>query len=109
MTCISTGYDVKIEELALTISDKSSVEPQAVRKVLEATFAFLGDRLSKEEKVELQGLGTFVRKESRKSNRQGKMLFKSWAATGAKSKKRKAGKGRKKARKKAVAEIGSSP
>ncbi|HEX4160460.1 MAG TPA: HU family DNA-binding protein [Rhizomicrobium sp.] len=100
---------MKIEELTLTISDNSGVEPQAVRKVLEATFSLLGERLSKEEKVELQGLGTFARKQARKSNKEGKTLFTSWTATGAKSKKRKAGKGRKKAGKKAGAEKGSSP
>jgi nucleoid DNA-binding protein len=109
VTCISTGYDVKIEELTLTISDKSGVEPQAVRNVLEVTFALLGERLSREETVELQGLGTFVRKKSKNSGKQGKTLFKSWTETGAKSKNRKAGKGRKKAKEKAGVEKGSSP
>jgi nucleoid DNA-binding protein len=101
---------VKIEELTLTVSDKSGVEPQAVQRVLEAAFALLGEELTKERKVELQGLGTFVRKQNRKSDKPGRTLFKSWSATGAKSKKRKAGKGRKKARKKMrKTEKGSSP
>ena len=91
---------MKIEELTLAISDESGVETQAVKKVLESVFALLSERLSKEEKVELQGLGTFVRKQSRKANKQGKTLFKSWSATGSENKKRKAAKGRKKAGKK---------
>lgn len=101
---------MKIEELTLTISDKTGVEPPAVQKVLEATFALLGERLGKEGKVDLRGLGTFVRKQSRKSDKREKTLFKSWSEKGAKGKKRAVTKSHKKTRRKTrKTKKGSSP
>ena len=86
------------------------MKPQAVQNVLEAAFALLGEELNKDKKVELQGLGIFVRKQNRKSKKQEKTLFKSWSAKGAKSKKREAANGGKKAKRKTrKTKKGSSP
>jgi nucleoid DNA-binding protein len=93
---------VKIEDLARTVSEKSGLEPLAVRNVLETAFALLAEELSKDDKVELRGLGTFVRKQSRKSGKGEKTLFRSWSAAGAKDKDRKERRPRK-ARKKTQA------
>jgi nucleoid DNA-binding protein len=91
---------VKIEDLTRAVSEQNGAEPGDVRKILDTAFSLLGAQLSKEEKVELQGFGTFVRRKSRKSEKQTRTLFRSWSATGEKGAKRKAAKARKKARKK---------
>ncbi|HEY3637430.1 MAG TPA: HU family DNA-binding protein [Rhizomicrobium sp.] len=83
---------MKLEEMTQTVSEKSGVERQDVRKVLETAFAMLGEELAKGEKVELQGLGTFVRKQNNKAGKKGKMVFKSWSAENAGIKKGNAGK-----------------
>lgn len=89
-----------LKELTLAVSGKSSVEPPIVQKVLETAFEILGAELAKNEKVEIQGLGTFVRRQSRKSGKEGKTLFRSWSAKRTKGNTRKAVNGRKKTKKK---------
>jgi nucleoid DNA-binding protein len=90
---------MKLAELTQAVNAQSSIEPQAVQKVLEAAFAILGEELTKAEKVEIQGLGTFVRKPSRKSGKEARTLFKSWVVAGTKTEQGRTGKGRKKAKK----------
>jgi nucleoid DNA-binding protein len=104
------GNDVKIDDLTQTVSDRSGVEPQAVKKILESAFAVLGEELAKEDKLELQGLGTFIRRQNRKPGARGRTLFKSWSVKSARIKKRKAGNAKKKAKRKTrKTEKGSSP
>jgi len=91
---------MKVGELAQIVSNRSGIEPQAVQKVLEAAFAVLGEALTKEEKVEFEGFGIFERRQNRKSDGNGKTLFRLWSATGTSGKRRKEGKDRRNAKKK---------
>jgi nucleoid DNA-binding protein len=74
--------DMDIEELARAVSKESSVERSTTLRVLEATFAIIGAELAKEQKVGIPGFGTIVRKLSRKSGKEGKILFTIGSAAG---------------------------
>ena len=92
---------MKIEELTEAVSAKCDVELLAIQKVLEASFVILAEELARGEKVEVQGLGTFVRKQGKAPGKKEKTLFKSWSATGArKGRASKNGKKRKKSTRK---------
>ncbi len=71
---------MKLKELAQTVSEKSGVDPQSATKVLHAAFGILSEQLGKDEKVRLQGLGSFVRKEGKQPGKAGRTVFKPWAA-----------------------------
>jgi len=91
---------MEIDELARIVSDRSGIEAAAAQKVLEALFATLGEELAKDEKVEVPGLGTFVRKRGKESGDKAKTLFRSWRGKTAGKRKGKTVRSFRKARKK---------
>jgi len=94
-TIFTKEKNVKINEFAESVSVKSGVDPQAAEKVLDAAFAMLSEQMAKGEKIELQGLGTFVRKEAKEPGKKARTIFKPWGAKAAGAKGAKGGKGKK--------------
>ncbi len=92
---------MKLDELAKAVSAKSGTDSQAAHKVLEATFAVLAEQLAKENKVALQGLGTFIRKEGKEPGKS-RTMFKAWSGKGKMSKEEKAAKKAKRQARKAA-------
>ena len=70
-----------MNEIAQAISAKTGVDVQSTQKVLVAAFAVLGEQLTKEEKVKLEGLGTFLRKAGKEPGKS-RTLFKAWSEKG---------------------------
>jgi hypothetical protein len=91
---------VKFEDLAQAVSARSGVDLQSTQKVLDAAFGALNEDLARKERIEFQGLGTFIQKQGRKTGTKGKTLFRSWSAARAGGEMGKEEKSKKKARKK---------
>jgi nucleoid DNA-binding protein len=65
-----------MKELVEAVSTKSNVEANVVKKVLTAAIAALQTDIAKEAKVKVQGLGTFVRRTSKKDPEKSRITFK---------------------------------
>ena len=65
-----------MKELIETVSTKSKTESQIVKRVLTSVMDTLKDSIEKEEKVKVQGFGTFMRKTSKKDPQQSRIVFK---------------------------------
>ncbi|HEX4080358.1 MAG TPA: hypothetical protein VHX61_15970 [Rhizomicrobium sp.] len=97
---------MKLEDLTQVVCDRSGVDLQAVQKVLDAAFGALNEEPTRKQRMELQGWGTFIRKQGGKTDKKGETLFRSWSATRAAGKKRARHKSKRNARK--MARTGSS-
>ena len=64
-----------MKELVEIVSIKSKVEQKLVRRVLTTAIDTLKDNISKEDKVRVQGLGTFVRRSSKKDPSKSLIMF----------------------------------
>lgn len=89
---------MKLNELVESVSATSGVDPQAAEKILDAAFAVLSEHMAKGEKVELQGLGTFIPREGKGPGKKARTVFKPWGAkaAGAEGAKAKGGQAKKK-------------
>ncbi len=58
---------MKLAELSEVLSAKTKVEAASVKKVLTAAFAVLSEQMNKEERTQVQGLGTFIKKAGKKT------------------------------------------
>jgi nucleoid DNA-binding protein len=65
-----------MKELIETVSTKSKVEEKLVKRVLTTAIDTLKHDISKEDKVKVQGLGTFVRRTSKKDPSKSRISFK---------------------------------
>ena len=65
-----------MKELIEIVSTKSKIEQRIVRRVLTTAIDALKDNILKENKVKVQGLGTFVRRSSKKDPSKSLIMFK---------------------------------
>jgi nucleoid DNA-binding protein len=65
-----------MKELIETVSTKSKVEQKIVRRVLTTAIDAMKHDISKEDKVKVQGLGTFIRRALKKDPSKSRIMFK---------------------------------
>jgi nucleoid DNA-binding protein len=56
---------MKLVELSEIVSKQSKQDEASVRKALRAAIAILKEQIAKEERFQVQGLGTFIRREGK--------------------------------------------
>jgi nucleoid DNA-binding protein len=66
-----------LKELVEGVSGSTGTPPEAVRKVLDATFAAVTKQMAADEPLKLEGFGTFVRK-GVKEEGKARIVFRPW-------------------------------
>jgi nucleoid DNA-binding protein len=70
---------VDIKEVAEKVGAKTGIDVQLAQSVLTQAFAIVGEQLAKEERVALQGFGTFLRKATKEPGKS-RTFFRAWSA-----------------------------
>ena len=91
---------MNLKELVADVSGSTGIGEDSVRRVVKATIVAMSKHMEGDKPMKLQGLGTFMRKPSKKDAEKSRVVFRPWPT----AEEKKARKEKKKAKKGAAAE-----